>query len=80
MAGIRITYQWTHGHFTHIAMNTLVTVFAGIPLEGARAVAGKELAYCSGVGCCNKADPASSKPRKGGFGLSSRVALGAVIV
>ncbi|CAE7889731.1 SPON1, partial [Symbiodinium microadriaticum] len=30
----RLTYQWTHGHFTHIAMNTLVTVFAGIPLEG----------------------------------------------
>lgn len=29
-----LTYQWTHGHFTHIAMNTLVTVFAGIPLEG----------------------------------------------
>lgn len=29
-----ITYQFTHGHFTHIAMNTLVALFTGIPLEG----------------------------------------------
>jgi len=29
-----LTYQWTHGHFTHIAMNTLVTIFTGLPLEG----------------------------------------------
>lgn len=30
----RLTYQFTHGHFTHIAMNTVVTLFTGIPLEG----------------------------------------------
>jgi len=29
-----LTYQFTHGHFTHIAMNTVVTLFTGIPLEG----------------------------------------------
>eukprot|EP00440_Ansanella_granifera_P011303 gb/GFBE01012261.1/.p1 GENE.gb/GFBE01012261.1/~~gb/GFBE01012261.1/.p1 ORF type:complete len:441 (+),score=77.48 gb/GFBE01012261.1/:1-1323(+) len=29
-----ISYQYTHGSMTHIAMNTLLTLIAGIPLEG----------------------------------------------
>lgn len=29
-----ITYQWTHGSFTHITMNSILTLMFGIPLEG----------------------------------------------
>jgi membrane associated rhomboid family serine protease len=29
-----LTYQWTHGNFSHIAMNSLLCLLLGVPLEG----------------------------------------------
>eukprot|EP00930_Biecheleria_cincta_P060669 TRINITY_DN4628_c0_g2_i1.p1 TRINITY_DN4628_c0_g2~~TRINITY_DN4628_c0_g2_i1.p1 ORF type:complete len:468 (+),score=60.88 TRINITY_DN4628_c0_g2_i1:142-1545(+) len=29
-----LTYQWTHGNFAHIAMNSLLCLLLGVPLEG----------------------------------------------